>query len=77
MLSILGDARIEAIKRLSMGTCDRAAIIGTNDGSVWGSTLEFQGSEAKVIATNFRNRNFQNFRDNGIMVEGVKYDLSA
>ena len=73
VLLILGDDYIDYIYQLSGEACDRSAIIAKKDGSILAHTLDLGGFEAKIIATAFRNNDFQTFKDNGIWVEGIKY----
>jgi len=57
---------------------NKAALIHSN-GAVLASSLSLSFTEARTIASAFRNWNklqrFKNFQDNGIIVGGVRYEI--
>ena len=58
--------------------CDKACIIGLNDGAYWTSTnhpnaVKLQGREAQNIARCFKTKDFTSFMINQVRVEGLGY----
>merc|ERR1712226_83217 len=74
------DGYIDSIVGHGQGNCDRACIIGLNDGAPWtsathGSALVLQGGEGATISAAFTSGDFSSFQANGVNVAGVKYQF--